>query len=448
MYANLFFLILMLLLVDIGPQLGPNIPIINSTAVIASYLLILGLIVFQNLLFSKSVRGHRSRMLMLANFELILYFCLFYFYFGGSAILLKLPMVGHSKLLAIMLTFVFYFLGLMVFHVSALLRSGFNFVKSLKKSSLELLMLLPFIFPVLLLTLLREYLAVASNSYVHQALSLLFGEKQETFYALFGSALFLTMIMILLPFVIKRIWQCYPLDKGPLLTRLENLCLRARTKHAGILVWTVMENSITAAVIGIVPRFRYLLFTPRMLNEMQPEWVEAVLCHELGHCYRKHLYLYPFILSGMAVCGGLFSLYFSDALFSFIWAHTANGSALQTLAYPLAIFLPYALIIGLYFRVVFGFYSRLFERQADLHVFKMGLDPIHLIAAFNHMGSASINGKKAPSWHHFSIQERIDYLELAIKNPSEIERFHRYVNRMLFLYFVFLAIMSVILYIE
>ena len=33
----------------------------------------------------------------------------------------------------------------------------------------------------------------------------------------------------------------------------------------------------------------------------------------------------------------------------------------------------------LYFRYVFGFFSRIFERQADLHIFQVGLDPANLI---------------------------------------------------------------------
>ena len=144
----------------------------------------------------------------------------------------------------------------------------------------------------------------------------------------------------------------------------------------------------------------------------------------------------------MALCAALFTYFFSGQL-AYVLHNTLNSfPILENMVDPLAIFLPFAIIIGLYFRVVFGFFSRLFERQADLHVFELGLDPKSLIAAFNFIGEATGQSLAKPCWHHYSLQQRINFLEEAQRKPSLILKHHRYVKKMLFLYFTFLIIIT------
>ncbi len=443
MYTNLFFLILMLLLVDIGPQIGAANVSPGSSAIylMAAYLCTLCLIVFQNFTFTRFLRRFQSRMLVMANLELIAFFCAGYFYFGFPDQLKSLPLIGQSKLMTIIIPFGAYFLGLLVFHLSSRFRQDLSIKVSIKKSLLELRLLLPFLIPIFLLTLFREGVGIYSNLNLPK-IPLLSGNDAQVAISVISGLSFLGLVMILLPPLMIWTWQCIPLEEGPLLRRLEALCQKAGIKHAGIMVWKPLENSTTAAVIGVAPRFRYLLFTPRMLTEMKPELVEAVLCHEIGHCYRKHLYIYPFILAGMAISASLFSYFLSDQIVNFLNAHIDHGSIWEFFISRTMIFLFFAVIFGLYFRFVFGYFSRLFERQADLHVFQLGLNPDHLIEAFKHMGKVSGHGLSQPSWHHYSLQKRVDFLEDAKLKPETISRHHCYVKRMLFLYFILLVIMT------
>ncbi len=56
----------------------------------------------------------------------------------------------------------------------------------------------------------------------------------------------------------------------------------------------------------------------------------------------------------------------------------------------------------------FSVLSRLFERQADLYIFESSFDPFYMIQALDRLGVVTGFTHSQPSWHHFSLQERID----------------------------------------
>lgn len=199
--------------------------------------------------------------------------------------------------------------------------------------------------------------------------------------------------------------------------------------------WTIMNHSYTAGIIGIVPRFRYVMFTKRLLDELSKESIEAVLAHEIGHSYRKHLLIYPVIIFGMIVTTTIFSLFFSESINEFFSLQDMlHPSPLWKMLYPLSVFIPFAVILALYFRYVFGYFSRLFERQADLHVFEVGIPPEHMHQALDELGVLTGNTHHHPSWHHHSISERMTFLEKAASDPSLIDKHHRRVKKNLIVY--------------
>jgi tetratricopeptide (TPR) repeat protein len=76
---------------------------------------------------------------------------------------------------------------------------------------------------------------------------------------------------------------------------------------------------------------------------------------------------------------------------------------------------------------------RNFERQADLHVFETMGDSGPLISSFEKLGM--LTGKRdAPSWHHFGIGQRIDFLKKCETNRGLIKRHDRKVFISLLLY--------------
>jgi len=75
-----------------------------------------------------------------------------------------------------------------------------------------------------------------------------------------------------------------------------------------------------------------------------------------------------------------------------------------------------------YFRYIFGYFMRNFERQADLYAYSMMNDAQPLISTFEKITVTSGQSPDRPNWHHFSIKERIDYLRASEDDQSWIDR--------------------------
>src|SRR5206468_1109239 len=69
-------------------------------------------------------------------------------------------------------------------------------------------------------------------------------------------------------------------------------CHIHRLKFRDILIWRTHHRIANALVMGIVPRFRYVLLSDLLLAEMEDEQIEAVFAHELGHVVHRHLIWY------------------------------------------------------------------------------------------------------------------------------------------------------------
>ena len=88
----------------------------------------------------------------------------------------------------------------------------------------------------------------------------------------------------------------------------------------------------------------------------------------------------------------------------------------------------------IYFRLIFGFFMRNFERQADLPALAARGDANPLIRRFEKIAWLSGKIRDLPSWHHFGIGERIDFLLKCQGDKVQITRHHRKVHLALALY--------------
>lgn len=437
LFSNLLFLILILLMINFSGELPteswPQAPLPAFMLSLGIYIAVLTIILVEILATKKRKGITKNALHWIVNCELLIFLGLYYFILGGQR--LFGVWMSASALFSLSL----YFCGLLFFHFAY---SKLHYApKPLNSASQQVRLILPFAIPFLLFTLLLDVLVFVPNETLQNILVSSDGGLLSASLLFFISLLFMGFMFIFLPPVIVSIWQCEPIEASPLKERLEALCAKAHFKHGGMLYWTIMNQSLTAAIVGVVPRLRYVMFTKRLFKELSPNAIEAILAHEIGHSYRKHLLIYPVILLGMLVCTSLFSVFFSDPIASwFSHQNAQHPSALWTLLYPLALFIPYALIIGLYFRFVFGLFSRLFERQADLHGFELGLPPEHMIEALNDVAVATGFTHLAPNWHHYSIQERMDFLKAAAHNPAVIQAHHRRVKLYLIGYLILLTL--------
>ncbi len=256
-------------------------------------------------------------------------------------------------------------------------------------------------------------------------------------------AIFLIFFLFLattFPGLVKWLWNCTPLPAGPERDHIEEFS-KKQGFTSEILLWPLFEGRvITAGVMGISKKFRYLLITPALLTTLDIAELEAVLAHEIGHVKKRHLQLYLVLFLGF---GLLLSLIANPVLylllntkFFYKLISLTNGEPSAALAFWSTV--PLFFIMIVYFRYVFGFFMRNFERQADLYVFKAIGNSDSLIRSFEKIGR--LTGKRdAPSWHHFGIGQRIDFLRKCSQNKSLIRRHHVKVYVSLLLYVLTLA---------
>lgn len=442
MFTNVIYLVLVLLLVSFAPMgnVSPWVP--SPQAAFASgmalYGMLLALIALQNKIFRSALKRYKGALLAAANFGLLAFLAVYHFFLAGQRLF------PNSLFLVSLFSLLLYFLGLFIFHFTAypaLPTKVHSRMHSAADYSLAQTMLVaPLAIPFLLFSLIVDLAQLLPNKKLANILTR-GGETLAETAALAAITLSaMVLVLIFFPPLLQAIWRCKPLPEGELKSRLEAICRRARFKNAGIKTWTLMNHSFTAGIIGILPHYRYVMFTQRLLDEMDTEALEAVLAHEIGHSAHRHLLVYPVILFGMIVASGLFSLFFGEAIETFFELRMQHTPSLLWYAlFPFTIFAIVGLIFYAYFRIVFGYFSRLFERQADLHVFALGLSAESMQRALDDLGTLTGGSHHFPSWHHHSLWERINFLDQAKANPEVISKHHRRVRNSLILYLLVLV---------
>lgn len=223
---------------------------------------------------------------------------------------------------------------------------------------------------------------------------------------LFAPALPLLFVAVAwaFPAVIAWFWRCKPLPQGEILDAVKRMEALAGAKFSRVFLWEPGGNVMTAAALGLAPPFRYLFLTRALVDGLQPDELEAVILHELGHVKKRHLLFYMFVsLAGInaAVLAG----------------------ALAPLANSGERFLCTAALVLLYFRFIFGWLSRNMERQADLFAMEKSGSARGIANALEKLGLAAGNVRLAHSWHHYGIAQRVDFLRRAERRP-ELARYH------------------------
>ncbi len=439
MFSNLLFLAIILLIATLAPE--TPLSEANVADGIVIYMVTLALIATQN--WFCRLRGRVAPFVFLANVELICCLTLFWFLFDAHAILSLIPGAADMQTARAGLVLIQYFIGLGLFYWSAypqLARApAIIHVTRWRYIEDQLRFIVPFALPFLVFSVVGDLFSLLPQGTGSD------DELWATIISTLLTGLLLAGMMIFFPVILTYFWQCQELPEGPSKQRLQNLCEQIGFRHAGMLTWPVMQHSLTAAIIGIVPRFRYVMFTRALLDQLSPESVEAVLIHEIGHNRRKHLILYPFIILGAMVIVAFLEEAFLPIVDSFLaLKQSLEPDGAWGSLRPLMLFATYAGVVILYFRFVFGFFSRLFERQADLTIFDVGRPPEQMIHALDEVGILSGFIHDHPSWHHYSIRQRMDFLRQAALDHRLVSNHHRRVKRVLIGYLILLAL-SVIL---
>ncbi len=288
---------------------------------------------------------------------------------------------------------------------------------------------LPIVLPWLLLSFIFDVLVILPFDGVQQLLRSAWGDL-----VLFG--IFVCFLILFFPPLVRRLWDCKPLPDNRLLEQMKRFCA-AQGFHFPILNWPLFEGQVlTAGIMGIVPGFRYLLVTPALLEALDEQELESVLAHEIGHVKHKHLVLYVLLFMGFSMVAGALATpiphyILSNDLFYLLLGNT--GVSPETLlgilgAIPL-------LLLLVYFRFIFGFFIRNFERQADGAVFTAQGTGRFLTASFEKIAYLTGTELQKKNWHHFGLGERIGFLGECEHNRARISQQNTKVYGSLVVYF-------------
>jgi Zn-dependent protease with chaperone function len=260
---------------------------------------------------------------------------------------------------------------------------------------------------------------------------------------------FLLAVAILGPAMIQKFWRCHPLEAGPYRRRIEQLCHKAGLRYANILYWPIFSGRmITAGVMGLVKRFRFILVTKALLRLLTPEEVDAVIAHEIGHVKKRHLQFYLLFFIGYLILAYalfdliIFALIYSRPITDIIEQTGMDRSTVTSIIFSLIIILFFLA----YFRYIFGYFMRNFERQADCYVYTLFSSASPLITTLGKIAFNSGQSPDRPNWHHFSISERVDYLQRCEKDKRWVLRQDRKVKYSIYSFMVGLCVVGIIGY--
>lgn len=269
--------------------------------------------------------------------------------------------------------------------------------------------------------------------YEHYALAEFFTGPFASVLVVIGSNALLIGGFLVVPAVLVRLWGARPLPAGPLRESLQQACASMGVKVNRLMRWPVRGGRMyNAAVVGVMPRFRYVLFTDDLLRDLDTKQLTAVLGHELGHARHGHLWLYLiFINVALAALPML-----SEPLARMLAAVPGSGQLNAHIREGIVILAAFALL----FRFVFGAISRACERQADLAGANLVGDYQTMQEALKTVALLSGQPENSPNWRHYSIAQRVEFLQRAKKNPDVAAEHHRLVGSMRFSLIVLLIV--------
>ncbi len=230
----------------------------------------------------------------------------------------------------------------------------------------------------------------------------------------------LAVIFLSFPLWLKRIWPTEPLPNGPLRARLEGVAERLGFRARDILLWKTGGRIVNAVVTGLVPRWRFVMLTDALIEELSTDELEMVFAHEVAHVRQRHLLLRVLAIMLPVVVFAAWQHTFPEAV-------AAQSRRLAEWGLDVPLQAPLLLVIGLgsYAMSIFGLYSRLLEHQADLFACQLAGSPATFVRALDKLGWASGPKRSAASWLHPSIERRVRFVEVLDAAPALRHRFER-----------------------
>ncbi|TAJ02414.1 MAG: hypothetical protein EPO68_18150 [Planctomycetota bacterium] len=210
------------------------------------------------------------------------------------------------------------------------------------------------------------------------------------------AALVVGVMLLAAPFLLRRAMDARPLADEPLREQFALVAQRARFRCRELVEWRTGLRMANAAILGLTPRTRVVVFTDALLQQLSVRELCAVYAHEIGHAARHHLLALAAVTVALLVGGG------------WVVETLLPGDEWWSL-------LGLAPVLALWFAAV-GWLSRRFELEADLHAFDVLEDPSALVSALTRV--SGMHAEDRDSWRHFSSARRIGFLMDVARAPA------------------------------
>jgi len=306
--------------------------------------------------------------------------------------------------------------------------------------------------PTLALVLLRDGLSLVIPPLLNHITFL--RERQNLVELLLSLPSFILLLTVG-PELLRRVLHTQRLPDGPLRDRLIAICTSRGVGFRNILLWQTDHQMSNAAVMGFIPRFRYLLLSDLLLETMNDRQIEAIFAHEVGHIYHRHLWWMILSIAALllALVGpGQLAIDGLDAIQRHMWMPDTLQLAILSVS-AIAVF-----------AAIFGYLSRKFERQADLFAVRTmssaaelpvlagaALDDPSIRSRFTLPAETPEEGELADgaavfcsalqrvalvnnisvaarSWTHGSISSRMEFVFSLPDNPCRVSHFDRFMR--------------------
>lgn len=275
------------------------------------------------------------------------------------------------------------------------------------------------------------------------------------------------IFLALVPLLLRYVWDTVVMPAGEVRDRLEAVCLRNGVRVREHLLWRTGGTIHNAAVLGLLPRARFILVTDAMMAHMPVKYLEAVAAHEVGHVRLRHLpwlamaTLAAVLVSGVALAwgAGLMFAGFLESPRAQGWLASENGwtaGQVENLRGLAEIGVVLGTLTAAF--LTFGWVSRRFEWQADsfaardLSRASGDADRITPEAAACMVGALSrvavCNGIPLGKfmWRHGSIRTRQQKLRRLVgvdAGAMPIDRAVRIIKRVTLLVLAVMAVLAV-----
>ena len=259
---------------------------------------------------------------------------------------------------------------------------------------------------------------------------------------------FVGALALFFPALVKRWWGCAPLEPGRVRAVSQAVLEHTRVSVAQILTWPLMGGRLlTAGVLGLVPGLRYLLITPSLAEALDNDELAGVVAHEAGHVRHGHMWFYLMFFAGFFLVAYALTGPFSLLMSLLVWWLAGSAWGLELLSsqeaggfLSILLALPLVVLLIVYLRLVMGFFMRHFERQADFFSLRVMGAAAPLVGALERIAFLSGDTRDTPSWHHFSIAQRVQALLAVEARPGLVAEHARRIRRGLVIFAVALGL--------